>query len=454
MFSIWSGTVTGAANPTSLYVDCDKSVTATFTPLTAKLYFPHVASHQVGGHSEMWETEVCVINTGDQPLSGILSSYRNDGQSASSDKTITVAAHGRWSRIVGGGEFPNPSEIGYMVFESTSNSVVGYMKFYIAEKYRAAIPAVKEVSTSNIYVSHIASNDDWWTGISLVNTTSTPKELTITFSDGQTRNRTLAANQHDAFSIRELFDNQPQPQIKSAVITNASGVIGLELFGNNGGNNHLDGILLTDKTASTLYYPHVASDSIWWTGIVAYNPSELGCTITITPYSAQGIALPPSTRPIAGKEKYIGLVSDLGLPAQTAWFKIDSTRPLSGLELFGTVDDNQLAAYAGGGGTGAKSGVFAKIEKNGGWTGIAFVNTEESAASVTLTAYNDTGTVVATRVLTVGGHAKEVNLAEAIFPQQDISNASYIAFTSDRDVVGFQLNGSADGTMLDGLPGM
>ena len=185
---------------------------------------------------------------------------------------------------------------------------------------------------------------------------------------------------------------------------------------------------------------------------MAYNPSASACTITITPYSAQGTALSPSTRSLAGKGKYIGAVAELGLPAQTAWFKIDSTRPLTGFELFGTADGNQLAAYAGGGGTGAKAGVFAKIEKNG-WTGIAFVNTEASAASVTLTAYNDTGTAVATQVLPVGGHAKVVNLAEAIF-SQDISSATYIAYSSDRNVVGFQLNGSSDGMMLDGLPGM
>ncbi len=202
------------------------------------------------------------------------------------------------------------------------------------------------------------------------------------------------------------------------MITNASGVIGLELFGSIGGSNQLDGILLTDKTASTIYYPHVASNG-WWTGIVAYNPSESACTITITPYSAQGTLLSPSTLSIAGKGKYIGAVAELGLPAQTAWFKIDSTQPLTGFELFGTVDGNQLAAYAGGGGTGAKAGVFAKIEKNG-WTGIAFVNTEDSAASVTLTAYNDNGTVVATQVLPVGGHAKVVNNPETIF-SQDIS---------------------------------
>ena len=54
--------------------------------------------------------------------------------------------------------------------------------------------------------------------------------------------------------------------------------------------------------------------------------------------------------------------------------------------------------------------------------------------------------------LSVGDHATEVNLAEDIF-SQDISGATYIAYSSDRNVVGFQLNGTSDGTMLDGLPG-
>ena len=137
----------------------------------------------------------------------------------------------------------------------------------------------------------------------------------------------------------------------------------------------------------------------WWTGIVAYNPSESEATITITPYSAEGALLPSSTLAIAGKGKYIGAVAALGLPDQMAWFSIESPQPLSGFELFGTVDGNQLAAYAGGSGP-AKAGVFAKIEKNG-WTGIAFVNMEDSAASVTLTAYNDNGAPVATEVLPV-----------------------------------------------------
>ena len=51
------------------------------------------------------------------------------------------------------------------------------------------------------------------------------------------------------------------------------------------------------------------------------------------------------------------------------------------------------------------------------------------------------------------GHAKVVNNPELIF-SQDIGNATYIAYSSDRNVIGFQLNSSADGTMLDALPGL
>jgi hypothetical protein len=418
------------------------------------LYFPHVAT------SIPWQTEIAIINTSGQTVTGTLRGLSDEGQLVDT-RPVTLPARGR-KQIIIAEEFTNHTNIGYITFDTTSDTVQGYTKFSREGYYRAAIPAVKEGNTSEIYISHIASTADWWTGISLVNTTSAQKELTITFNfsnsnNNQSRSIILNANEHRAYDIAyHFFNNQPQPDIESAVITNASGVIGLELFGNSGGSNHLDGILLTGNTASTIYYPHVASNSEWWTGIVAYNPSDLACTITITPYSAKGEPLPlsPSTLPLQGKEKYIGEVTTkLNLPMETAWFKIDSTRPITGFELFSTVDGNQLAPYAGGGGTGAKAGVFPKIEKNG-WTGIAFVNTEPGAASVTLTAYDDSGTPVAPQVLTVDGHAKVVNPAEDIFSPQDISGATYIAFTSDKNVVGFQLNGSADGMMLDGLPAL
>ncbi|MHB8772663.1 MAG: hypothetical protein ACYC7J_16840 [Syntrophales bacterium] len=362
--------------------------------------------------------------------------------------TIILPARGR-QQITMANEFADHTRIGYLIFEADSDSIKGYTKFYQQGKYRVAIPAVRDAATSDIYLTHIDSGAEWWTGVSLVNTTADTKNLTLIFNTGATRSITLNANEHKAFTISSLFDNQPQPSIRSAVITNASGIVGLELFGTYD-NKQLEGIVLTDKTTSVLYYPHVISDG-WWTGIVAYNPAQSGGTMTVTPYNVQGTPLSPATLSIAGKEKYVGVPSQLGLAAETAWLKIESTIPLSGFALNG-VNNHDIAGYAGNEGAASKAGVFAKVEDSG-WTIVAIVNTENSPGSVTLTAYTDAGTAISTRTLPIGSHAKVINAPEAIFPQ-DIASATYIDYSSDRNVVGFQLNGSADWTMLDGLPGM
>ena len=66
--------------------------------------------------------------------------------------------------------------------------------------------------------------------------------------------------------------------LKSAIITNAEGIIGLEIFGND---MQLGGISLKDGTSTTLYYPHIASDNEWWTGIAAFNPGSVAGEIII-----------------------------------------------------------------------------------------------------------------------------------------------------------------------------
>ena len=193
------------------------------------LYFPHVDTNLP------WQTEIAVINTSPtQSVTGTLKALNNEGQLIET-KALTLPARGR-RQIIISSEFAHHIDIGYIIFEADSAAVQGYTKFYIEGTYRAAIPAVKEVNTSDVYISHIASDAQWWTGVSLVNTTSTTKELTITFNTGQSVHFTLRANEHKAFTIASLFNDQPQPGIQSAEITNASGVIGLELFGNTSGS--------------------------------------------------------------------------------------------------------------------------------------------------------------------------------------------------------------------------
>jgi hypothetical protein len=198
----------------------------------APLYFPHIAT------SIPWQTEIAIINTSNQTVTGTLRGLSDEGQLVDA-KDITLSPRGR-RQIIIADEFTNHTNIGYIIFDTGSDAVHGYMKYYRAGYYRAAIPAVKEVNTSDIYIPHIASNAQWWTGLSLVNTTSTRKDLVITFNNGKSGPQpnegpsvpfTLNANEHRSFTIESLFNNQPPPDISAAVISNASGVIGLELFG-------------------------------------------------------------------------------------------------------------------------------------------------------------------------------------------------------------------------------
>jgi hypothetical protein len=409
--------------------------------LQTALYFPHVAT------TNDWETEIALINTScDQNITGTLEGYSNSGDLIETMR-IALLPGGR-RQIAIAEEFADHADIGYMFFDTQYATVKGYTKFYKQKKYRTAIPAVKKINTGDIYVPHIASNSNWWTGLSLVNTTQFQKTLTIHFSNGTTRQVQLLAGEHKVFTIKSLFGGVSQPNIETAFITGGKGVIGLELFSRG---NLLSGVLLKDESANTIYFPHVPDFEKWWTGITAYNPTSTEANITLVPYKADGTALNPLANTIDGGERFFGTAKGLNLPMGTAWFRIDSSQPLSGFELFGTSNNNMLAGYSVVN-IDRRQGVFPKLEDNG-WTGVAFVNTSNNTTNVVLTLYDNEGFQISEQAISLGGHQKLVDNPENIFGGS-ISAATYIKFSSDEEVVGFQLNGSQNGMMLDALPGM
>jgi len=431
-------------NPAISYYDSTKK-DLKFALAQMNLYFPHVASNST------WETEICIINTnGFGRLTGTIMAFDNSGALVCS-KSVDLNSRGRKSIIVGT-EFPNPSNIGYIIFESDSTYVSGYTKFYVAGKYRVAIPATSWINVDkDIYISHIASNNKWWTGLSLVNTTFRDRNLVIEFDNNIKKSVLLGPRQHKAFSIKGLFSGVLQPGIKSAVIKNAQGVIGLELFGSTKGakENYLSGILLNDKTAKKIYYPHITSTATWWTGIIAYNPAAVTNDLTITSYKEDGTALGNKLISLQSKAKYMGTSGGLKLPKKTAWFQIDANYAVTGFELFGKTNGKQLAGYTVVN-INSKAGIFPKVEKDG-WTGVAFVNINNYPTKVTMKAYDDSGKLIRARVLFLQAHEKYVGLVNSIFGS--IDSATYIVYQSTLEIVGFQLNGSTTGMLLDALPG-
>lgn len=423
------------------------------TPLS-RLYYPHVAS------DESWETEIAIINDdANSALAGTLVFYSNFAE-VLGGLPLELPPHGR-KKVVVGEIFPeNADRIAYAVLEYRSeNRVVGYSKYFIDGVSRTAVPALpdSEINQGEVFIPHIASSDEWETAISFVNTNDTDKTVRIETNTNLTISFEVGAGQRRYFTFAEMAPANYLPTLSSATITNGDGIIGVEIFGSTPSsvNKYLAGVLLRDDTATTMYYPHTVTDGLWWTGVVGYNPQDTKARVTVTPYSVTGEDLSAEFTggelSIAGAEKYLGAVSALKFPPATAWFKLESTQPLTGFELFGKVNGTQLAGYTSCN-IDTQNGIFPKLEK-AGWTGIAFVNIGQNT-TVTLKAYGDAGELVATsEPLELAANEKKVAVAQALF-EADISQATYLTFSADAPIVGFQLNSSNDGMMLDGLPAL
>lgn len=99
---------------------------ATGLVYAAPLYFPHIAT------SIPWQTEIAVINTGDQTVTGSLRALDDNGQLVGI-KDVALSAHGR-RQIIIAEEFTDDTKIAYIIFDTNSDSVLGYTKFS-REKY-------------------------------------------------------------------------------------------------------------------------------------------------------------------------------------------------------------------------------------------------------------------------------------------------------------------------------
>ena len=135
------------------------------------------------------------------------------------------------------GESFSPAEnVAYIVFTAEAGTAAGYTKNYRTGRYRVAVPAAETVNTGDAYISHIASTGNWETHIGLLNTGGQEKSVTISFNTGQEETLTLQSGEFRRFTIAELFNDTPQPEIRSAVLENAAGIVGTEIFLDEGNN--------------------------------------------------------------------------------------------------------------------------------------------------------------------------------------------------------------------------
>ncbi len=200
--------------------------------------------------------------------------------------------------------------------------------------------------------------------------------------------------------------------------------------------------------AYTLYFPHIASSGPWETEIALINTGEIAIQGQLRTFGAEGgaplqtvaLTLPPLGR----KEIKVG--NFFATPAQIGYISyVSDSGFIAGYSRF-QQPGNRVSLAAG---TGDKRGWFTKMEKDG-WTGIAFVNVDTTAANVLVTVHDENGAEVSRAVFALEPGHKVVCMVDQLFAG-DLTRARYFKYTSDVNLLGFTVSGSSDGLMLDGL---
>jgi len=198
----------------------------------------------------------------------------------------------------------------------------------------------------------------------------------------------------------------------------------------------------------TIYFPHVASFGSWETEVALTNTSPVAVRGQLNAYGPDGGAPLQSVSITLGprQRKEITVGSFFQNPGNVAYLSfVSDSGFLAGYTRF-FQPGNRVSLAAG---TGVKSGWFTKMEQDG-YTGIAFVNVETSAATVNLAAIDANGNQISSTSLPLAPGKKIVGMVTELF-SGDLSAAKYFKYTSDKLLIGFTVSGSSDGQMLDGL---
>jgi len=123
-----------------------------------------------------------------------------------------------------------------------------------------------------------------------------------------------------------------------------------------------------------------------------------------------------------------------------------------GIELFGGQGNERLAGFPAAD-FATDELIFPHVVSGDWYTGIAMLNLVDEQVTVTLSAYNDEGTLLAQAETTIAANSKLVRPPALLFPDQSLpASTSYIVATANKKALnGFEIFGDFADKRLGGL---
>ncbi len=212
---------------------------------------------------------------------------------------------------------------------------------------------------------------------------------------------------------------------------------------------------LTMGERGTLVVPHTASDDYWRTSIVVMNTGDLAAPVTLSAYGIEGDRISLSEHLLNARQHLAEEVSDIfpEIPGiEIASVKIKSGQPLSGVLLYGTTDGRQLAGMPIT--SAAASSLYLPhiASTETWWTGIGVMNAGDEPTDISLSLFDDTGTILQVMSDHLNPNQRLVGLMKGLFDTESLSSARYmsVSSTNDQPLSGIYLMGATDKLRLMG----
>jgi len=202
----------------------------------------------------------------------------------------------------------------------------------------------------------------------------------------------------------------------------------------------------------TLYLPHFDNTVGWWTGVALNNIADTEATVILEAYGNDGSLLGryELPEPIPPYGKWACVVSEIFPDSDTGWIKVISDQPIKGFVLFGR---ETVLAGVPACELPKQVLVFPHFDQSAlWWTGVAFVNTSEMSAGVSIGARNDDGNSLSSVSRQLAEKEKVVGTVEELFEIVESTGSIKAQFDYWGAGCGFVLFGTKDGQTLAGVP--
>lgn len=361
-------------------------------------YLPHTA--EGGG----WWTFFNVVNPGNTSADLTMAAYDAEGNYLGASAKISRLKINQQLSGAPSNYFA-PEVISKAAWYKLTSSVplTGFEVFGSDQGTLAGFP-FPTADSSQLYLPHVAQDDQWWTGVSFVSAGTRLSEFHLEARDRIGRllveagwPKYLGPGEKTVDVINNYFGWDFPAEIEWASVRSDSPITGFELFGTRD-FKMMAAVPALTQGAKKLYFPHVVTTDGWWTGIAMLNVDVRPGTLRMTAYGEDGKALADSRSiSLVAGERTVGTAESFfdNWPGGVKYLEVASDVAVVGFELVGRSAPPLLGGLPALSAAGTRLAYSHAISTSEWETSLGILNTSGVSSQVTFQAFDANGNALA-----------------------------------------------------------